>query len=55
MNGPRPQYPSRRKLLAIGATLAILATIAGLMAPERDERPATPPPSGQTEPDRPRR
>ena len=56
MTAPPPGYPSRRKLLAIGATLAVIATTAGLLAPEdeRDGRPApTPTPSSQGDADRP--
>ena len=56
MTDAPPGYPSRRKLLAIGATLAVIATTAGLLAPDEDaERsPApTPTPSGQSDPDRP--
>lgn len=53
-----PSYPSRRKLLAIGATLAVLATVGQLLAREREPQrgpdPA-PTPSGQTDADRPRR
>ena len=53
-----PGYPSRRRLISIGAVLAVTATIAGLLAPERDERGApaptpTPTPSAETQPDRP--
>lgn len=56
MIDPPPGYPSRRKLLAIGATLAVIATMAGILAPEDDaERSpaATPTPSGQSDADRP--
>jgi hypothetical protein len=57
VSGAPPGYPSRRKLLAIGATLAVIATIAGLLAPEEDaprEAAPTPAPSVQAQPDRPR-